>query len=194
VELPELLVPNAAGWRSWLNASHSTSQGAWLVLARKGNAHPTTLSYEDALEEAICFGWIDGQLGRRDDATFRRRFTPRHPRSTWSQRNVAIAERLIASGRMHTSGEDEVRRAKADGRWMSAYPGQAGAEVPRDLATALKANPSAHAVFQKLTNANRYAILYRIGSAKKPETRAKNIERFVEMLARGETFHPQPPR
>jgi uncharacterized protein YdeI (YjbR/CyaY-like superfamily) len=194
VEIPELVVPDADGWRSWLKASHSTSQGAWLVLAKKGNAGPTTLSYEEALEEAICFGWIDGQLGRRDDATFRRRFTPRLPRSAWSKRNAAIAERLIASGRMHASGEAEVTRAKADGRWESAYAGQAVAEVPEDLATALKANPSAHAVFQELTSANRYAILYRIGSAKKPETRVRRMEIFVNMLARGESIHPQRPQ
>jgi uncharacterized protein YdeI (YjbR/CyaY-like superfamily) len=142
----------------------------WLVLAKKGTRHPTTLSYDEALDEAICFGWIDGQLGRRDSATFRRRFTPRNPRSPWSQRNVAIAERLSASGRMHRSGEDEVRRAKADGRWSTAFAGQASAKIPEDLANALAANPRAQALFLKLTSANRYSILYRIESAKKIET------------------------
>jgi uncharacterized protein YdeI (YjbR/CyaY-like superfamily) len=166
----------------------------WLVLAKKGTTHPTTLSYTEALDEAICFGWIDGQLGRRDGTTFRRRFTPRRTQSPWSQRNVAIAERLSASGRMHRSGEDEIRRAKADGRWKAAYAGPASAEVPADLANALKANPRAQAMFQTLTGANRYSILYRITSAKKIETRARRIEQFVEMLARGETIHPQPPR
>jgi uncharacterized protein YdeI (YjbR/CyaY-like superfamily) len=194
MELPELLVPNAAEWRAWLEASHSESRGVWLVLAKKGVAHPTTLSYGEALEGAICFGWIDGQLGRRDDATFRRRFTPRQLRSPWSQRNVAIAERLRASGRMHASGEDEVRRAMTDGRWDSAYAGQASAEIPEDLRTALKANPRAQEPFQDLASANRYAILFRIGSAKKPETRARRIEKFVEMLARGETIHSPRPR
>ena len=154
----------------------------------------TTLSYDGALDEAICFGWIDGQLERRDEATFRRRFTPRKARSTWSQRNVAIAERLLASGRMHPSGEDEVRKARADGRWQIAYAGQASSEVPEDLQTALIANPAAQAMFVTLTSANRYAVLYRIGSAKKPETRARRISQFVEMLARGETIHPQGPR
>ena len=194
MDLPELLVADAPEWRTWLSGHHSTSQGVWLVLAKKGTAHPTTLSYGDALDEAICFGWIDGQLGRRDNATFLRRFTPRNARSPWSQRNVAIAERLSASGRMHRSGEDEVQRAKVDGRWSTAYAGQASVEVPEDLANALIGNPRAQAIFQKLTSANRYSILYRIGSAKKAETRARRIEQFVEMLARGETIHPQDPR
>jgi uncharacterized protein YdeI (YjbR/CyaY-like superfamily) len=194
VDLPELLVADAAEWRTWLSSNQSKSQGVWLVLAKKGTTYPTTLSYDDALDEAICFGWIDGQLERRDSATFRRRFTPRSARSPWSQRNVTIAERLSTSGRMHRSGEDEVRRAKADGRWSAGYAGQASAEVPEDLANALAASPSARATFLKLTSANRYSILYRIESAKKIETRARRIEQFVEMLARGETIHPQGPR
>jgi len=193
VDSPELLVADAAEWRTWLSSNQTKSQGVWLVLAKKGATHPTTLSYDEALDEAICFGWIDGQLGRRDSATFRRRFTPRNARSPWSQRNVAIAERVRASGRMHRSGEDEVRRAKADGRWSTAYAGQASAEVPEDLANALAANPRAQAMFLKLTSANRYAILYGIEGAKKIETRARRIEKFIGMLARGETIHPQGP-
>jgi uncharacterized protein YdeI (YjbR/CyaY-like superfamily) len=194
VELPELLVADAAEWRTWLSSHHATSQGILLVLAKKGTERPTTLSYDDALDEAICFGWIDGRVERRDDATFRRRFTPRQTRSAWSQRNVASVERLRTSGRMHRSGEDEVRRAQEDGRWEAAYAGQANAEVPADLTDALKANPRAQATFQTLTSANRYSILYRIETAKKAETRAKRIAQFVEMLARGETIHPQGPR
>lgn len=182
---------DAAEWRAWLSRHHSSSPGVWLVLAKKGTTLPTTLSYDQALEESICFGWIDGQLSRRDEATFRRRFTPRGPRSPWSKRNVTIAERLGSSDRMHQSGLDEVARAKADGRWKSAYAGQAGAEVPEDLAAALQASPAAQAMFGELTSANRYAILYRIENAKKAETRAKRIEQFVAMLARGETIHPQ---
>ena len=119
---------------------HADSLGVWLVLAKKGTADPTSLSYDEALDEAICFGWIDGQLGRRDTATFRRRFTPRRARSPWSQRNTAIAEGLIATGRMHRSGEDEVLQAKEDGRWEAAYAGQASIEVPEDLLAALSAN------------------------------------------------------
>ncbi|MBV8444766.1 MAG: YdeI/OmpD-associated family protein [Candidatus Dormibacteraeota bacterium] len=190
-ELPELLVSDAAAWRTWLNANHATSRGVRLVLARKGTTDPTTLSYDDALEEAICFGWIDGQLGRRDSTTFLRRFTPRTARSPWSQRNVAIAERLSTSGRMHPSGNEEVRRAKVDGRWEAAYAGQRGALVPDDLARALAANPRAQAMFQTLTSANRYAILYRLEGAKKAETRARRVHQFVAMLERGETLHPQ---
>ena len=188
------MVADAAAWRTWLNGNHAKSQGVRLVLAKQGTTHPTTLAYDEALDEAICFGWIDGQLGRRDSTTFLRRFTPRNARSPWSQRNVAIAERLSASGRMHRSGDDEVRRAKADGRWEAAYAGPSGAVVPEDLAGALAANPRAQAMFHTLTAANRYSIVYRIESAKKVETRARRVERFVEMLARGETIHPQGPR
>jgi uncharacterized protein YdeI (YjbR/CyaY-like superfamily) len=194
VDLPELLVVDAPEWRRWLDAHHGDSKGVWLVLAKKGTVDPTSLSYDEALDEAICFGWIDGQLGRRDTATFRRRFTPRKARGPWSQRNAAIAERLIASGRMHQSGEGEVQEAKEDGRWEAAYAGQASMEVPSDLVTALSANPHAKAMFEMLTSANRYSILYRIGNAKKPETRSRRIDQFVEMLARGETIHPQAPR
>jgi len=193
MDLPELLVGDAGAWRRWLSAHYTDSPGVWLVLAKKGTVDPTTVSYDEALDEAICFGWIDGQLGRRDATTFRRRFTPRTARSPWSRRNAAIAERMIATGRMHRSGEDAVRRAKEDGRWEAAYAGQATIEVPEDLVTALRADPRAEAMFETLTSANRYAILYRIGNAKRPETRARRISRFVEMLARGETVHPQAP-
>jgi uncharacterized protein YdeI (YjbR/CyaY-like superfamily) len=194
VDLPELLVVDAGEWRKWLSAHHANSLGVWLVLARKGTTDPTTVSYDEALDEAICFGWIDGQLGRRDARTFRRRFTPRKARSPWSQRNTAIAERLIATGRMHRSGEDQVWQAKENGRWEAAYAGQASIEVPEDLLAALSVNPRANAMFEVLTSANRYAILYRLGNAKKPETRSRRIDQFVEMLARGETIHPQAPR
>ena len=194
MELPELLVSDNSEWRTWLSRHNAESKGVWLVLAKKGTTKPTTLSYDDALDEAICFGWIDGQLSRRDDATFRRRFTPRNARSPWSQRNVTLAERLLASGRMHQTGEDEVQKAKADGRWQTAYAGQATVEVPGDLRKALIANPQAEAMFDTLTSANRYAVLYRVGNAKRPETRARRIAQFVEMLARGETIHPQGPR
>jgi uncharacterized protein YdeI (YjbR/CyaY-like superfamily) len=194
VDLPELLVVDAPEWRRWLSAHHGGSTGVWLVLAKKGTTHPTSLSYDEALDEAICFGWIDGQLGRRDTETFRRRFTPRKARSPWSQRNASIAERLIAAGRMHQSGVDELRQAKEDGRWEAAYAGQASSEVPGDLLAALSANPRAKAMFEVLTKANRYAILYRIGNAKRDETRSRRIDQFVEMLARGETIHAQAPR
>jgi uncharacterized protein YdeI (YjbR/CyaY-like superfamily) len=194
VDVTELLVADSGAWRAWLRDHHAESQGVWLILAKKGTTDPTALSYDQALEEAICFGWIDGQLRRRDSTTFQRRFTPRKARSPWSQRNAALAEALTTSGRMHQSGKDEVLKAKEDGRWDAAYAGRASMEVPEDLAKALGANPEADAMFRSLTGANRYAILYRIETAKKAETRARRIEQFVGMLARGETVHPQAPR
>lgn len=191
VELPELVVPDARAWREWLGERHGESPGVWLVLAKKGTSEPTGLTYEQALEEALCHGWIDGQVRRRDGATYRQRFTPRRRRSAWSQRNVAIAERLLAEGRMHAVGIEEVERAKADGRWGSAYAGSAGIEVPLDLAQALTAEPKAQAAFERLSRRNRYAILYRIATAKRADTRARRIRQFVSMLARGETPYPQ---
>jgi len=194
VELPELVVADDAAWRTWLHEHHADSSGVWLVLAKKGTRQPTALSYSEALAEALCFGWIDGQLGRRDDETFRRRFTPRQARSVWSQKNVVLAEALLASGRMEQAGHEEIRRARADGRWESAYASQAEAAVPEELVLALEGNPSARAMFEQLTSANRYAILYRIANAKRAETRRERIDAIVEMLGRGETFHPQPIR
>ena len=163
----------------------------WLVLAKKGTTEPTSLTYDEALEEALCHGWIDGQTRRLDEGTYRQRFTPRRARSQWSQRNVGIAERLMADGRMHPAGHAEVERARADGRWEAAYHGPAQAEVPADLAAALAREPRAAAMFEVLTSQNRYAILYRIGNAKRPETRSRRIAEYVAMLARGETVYPQ---
>jgi uncharacterized protein YdeI (YjbR/CyaY-like superfamily) len=190
-DLPELVVADAAAWRAWLEDSCDSSTGVWLTLAKKGTTTPTRLSYDDALREALCFGWIDGQLARRDATTYRQRFTPRRPRSPWSRRNVGIAEQLIAEGAMRPRGLAEVERAQADGRWAAAYDGAAAAQVPDDLLAALRAVPAAQAMFETLTSQNRYAILYRVGQAKRPETRARRIEEFVAMLARGETVHPQ---
>ena len=141
MEVPELVVADAAAWQHWLRRHHGQSPGVWLVLAKKGTVDPTALSYDQALDEAICFGWIDGQTGRRDSTTFRRRFTPRKARSPWSQRNTAIAERLIATGRMQPAGEAEIAGAKGDGRWDAAYASQSRIEVPDDLAIALAAQP-----------------------------------------------------
>jgi uncharacterized protein YdeI (YjbR/CyaY-like superfamily) len=191
VDLPELIVRDGEHWRAWLSDHHDASLGVWLVLAKKGTTAPTFLTYEEALDEAICFGWIDGQLAGRDSATFRRRFTPRKTQSPWSQRNVDIAERLSTCGRMQPSGENEVRVAKEDGRWDAAYAGQASMEVPNDLTTALRANPRALAMFGRLTSVNRYSILYRINTAKRAETRSRRIEQLVDMMARGEPIHPQ---
>jgi len=191
VELPELIVRDAAAWREWLANHHADPTGVWLVLAKKGTEKPTSLTYDQALEEALCHGWIDGQAGRRDEATYRQRFTPRRRRSAWSKRNTGIAERLIAEDRMRPAGHTEVEQAKADGRWEAAYAGPARMEVPADLAEALAAEPKAQAMFEGLNSQNRYAILYRIATAKRAETRARKIEQFVAMLSRGETVHPQ---
>lgn len=190
-ELAELIVPDAAAWRAWLGQNHSDSPGVWLVLAKKQATTPTTLRYDDALEHALCHGWIDGQVRRRDADSYRQRFTPRRPRSAWSQRNTLIAERLIASGQMHPAGLAAVQAARADGRWELAYTSPANSAVPPDLAAALAAEPQAQAMFERLSGQNRYAVLYRLQTAKRAETRAQRIERFVEMLARGETPHPQ---
>jgi uncharacterized protein YdeI (YjbR/CyaY-like superfamily) len=189
--LPELIVADAAAWRTWLGACHGQRSGVWLVLAKKGASGPTTLTYDEALEEALCHGWIDGQTGRRDERTYRQRFTPRRARSAWSERNVGIVERLVRERRMRPAGLDAAARAKADGRWESAYAGQKSIEMPPDLAEALAAQPAAREMFEILTAQNRYAVLYRIHAAKRSDTRARRIEQFVAMLARGETLHPQ---
>ena len=190
-EIPELIVLDAAAWRAWLGQHHSDSDGVWLVLAKKGVVKVTSLTYPQAVEQALCHGWIDGQAGRRDELTFRQRFTPRRRRSPWSKRNTGIAEQLLSAGLMHPAGVAEVERAKADGRWEAAYAGPASIEVPQELAKALAAKPKAQAMFGILNSQNRYAILYRIAAAKRADTRAQRIERFVVMLARGETIYPQ---
>ncbi|GAA0264841.1 YdeI/OmpD-associated family protein [Actinomadura nitritigenes] len=190
-ELPELTVTDARAWREWLGEHHDGSAGVWLVLAKQNTTRPTSLTYDQALDEALCHGWIDGRLRRRDESTFCRRFTPRGRQSPWSARNISIVTRLIGEGRMHPAGMAEVERAKADGRWEAAYAGQAGIEVPADLSAALAANSRAQAMFDILTSQNRYAVLYRITNAKRAETRARRITQFVDMLARGETIHPQ---
>lgn len=193
-ELQELTVRDAAAWRDWLGEHHAEPSGVWLVLAKKGTTEPTSLTYDEALDEALCHGWIDGQVKRRDDSTYRQRFTPRRSRSSWSQRNVGIIARLQEQGRMHPAGVAEVERAKADGRWDAAYAGPSRMQVPPELVAALADQPRAQAMFDILTSANRYAILHRIQDAKRPETRARLIEQFVAMLARGETLYPQKAR
>jgi uncharacterized protein YdeI (YjbR/CyaY-like superfamily) len=192
-EMPELLVADAGAWLAWLSEHCREPNGVWLVLARKGVTEPTSLTYAQALDEALCHGWIDGQVRRRDEATFKQRFTPRRSRSIWSKRNVGLVAELAAQGRMHPAGLAEVERAKADGRWDAAYAGSTEIEVPADLAAALGANPRATAMFAQLSRVNRYAILFRLGNLKRPETRARRIEQYVAMLARGETIHPQSP-
>jgi uncharacterized protein YdeI (YjbR/CyaY-like superfamily) len=189
-ERPELIVADARAWRSWL-ANHRDSQGVRLVLAKKGAVMPTSLTHAEALEEALCYGWIDGQGATRDQSTWRVLFTPRRARSMWSKRNVERVTRLTAEGRMDAAGIAEVERARADGRYQAAYSGPATIEVPADLAMALEANPKAMAMFRKLNRQNRYAVLYRVTTARRADTRARRVEQFVQLLARGETLHPQ---
>ena len=186
-----MIVADVDTFREWLRGNGTTCDGVWLVLAKKGTTDPTSLTYAQALEEALCEGWIDGQKRSRDAATFLQRFTPRRRASIWSKRNVGITEQLIAEGRMRAAGLAEIERAKADGRWDAAYSGQASAAVPDDLAAALAVNPAASKMFDVLNGANRFAVLFRVETAKRPETRARRVEQLVAMLARGETIHPQ---
>lgn len=187
----ELIVADARAWRTWLAKHHSKSDGVWLVIAKKGTTSPTSLAIADALDEALCQGWIDGVRHARDDTTFIQRFTPRRARSIWSKRNIGHVARLVAAGRMRAAGRAEVERAKADGRWDAAYGGSADMEPSPELLAALDANLRAKAMFEILTSQNRFAILFRIAQAKKPETKTRRIEQFVAQLARGETIHPQ---
>jgi uncharacterized protein YdeI (YjbR/CyaY-like superfamily) len=187
-DLPILPFESAAAWEAWLEAEHASAAGVWLKIAKKGSGVPT-VSYEEAVERALCFGWIDGQMRRFDERFYVQRFTPRRRASRWSKINREKAEALIAAGRMRPAGLAQVEAAQADGRWDAAYDGASAATVPDDLQAALDANPKAAAFFATLKGSNRYAILYRVGDAKRPETRAKRIEQFVAMLARGETLH-----
>ena len=187
-EHPELCVADAAAWRAWLDANENTSDGVWLVLAKKGTADPTSLRYDEALDEALCSGWIDGQKRSRDATTFLQRFTPRRARSMWSLRNTEHIARLEADGRMRPRGRTEVDKAQADGRWERAYPGSADAGVPEDLARALAADPTKQARFEALTKAQRYSILPPLMSAATPETRARRLAKALAGL--GEDANP----
>jgi uncharacterized protein YdeI (YjbR/CyaY-like superfamily) len=187
--LPVLCFESTDAWDAWLAAHHAGSPGLWLKIAKKGVAG-RTISYSDALDVALCHGWIDGQKGRHDDEYWLQRFTPRKPGSKWSKINTERVAALTASGRMRPAGLREVERAQADGRWEQAYESQSRVTVPEDLARALAANERARAFFATLDSANRYAILYRIGTAKKPETRAKRIDTFVAMLSEHKKIHP----
>ena len=180
---------SAAEWEAWLRQHHETAPGVWIRFAKKGSGVPT-VTYLEAVHGALCFGWIDGQARSVDDASYVQRFTPRRARSIWSKRNREFATALIEAGRMQPAGLREVERARADGRWDAAYDAPSTATVPDDLRAALDASPAAAELFATLNSQNRYAILHRIQTAKKPETRARRIERFVAMLAAGETLYP----
>ncbi|GAA3452549.1 YdeI/OmpD-associated family protein [Dactylosporangium matsuzakiense] len=192
-ELDELIVADADALRAWLAANHTTSPGVWLALGKKGGT-VTTLTWQQAVDEALCVGWIDGQARKGDAAMSWIRYTPRSARSAWSQRNVTHVARLEAQGLMRPAGIAAVEAAKADGRWAAAYAPPSEAEVPPDLAAAIAAEPQAQAMFDVLTKTNRFALIYRVNAVKRAETRSRKIGEFVAMLARHETIHPQKAR
>jgi uncharacterized protein YdeI (YjbR/CyaY-like superfamily) len=183
-DLPALPFADAAAFETWLAAEHASSRGLWIIIAKKGTG-VATVTHLEALGVALCFGWIDGQRRALDETYFLQRFTPRRPRSPWSKINREKVEALIAAGRMQAAGHAEIERAKADGRWDAAYAGQRTAVVPEDLQRALDADGAASAFFATLDSRNRYAILYRVGQAKRPETRARRIATFVTMCREG---------
>ncbi|HEV7399984.1 MAG TPA: YdeI/OmpD-associated family protein [Solirubrobacterales bacterium] len=187
-ELAILLFATPAELETWLEEHHPSSPGLWLKIAKKGSG-VESVDYAQALELALCFGWIDSQKRGFDERHFLQRFTPRRPRGKWSLINREKAEALIASGAMRPAGLAEVEAAKADGRWQAAYAGQRTAEVPEDLRNELDRSKAAGEFFATLDSANRYAILYRLQEAKKPETRERRLRKFVAMLERGETIH-----
>lgn len=187
--LPTVAFETQSDWAAWLESNHDTSPGVWLQLAKKASGVPS-VSYDQAVEAALCFGWIDGQKGRLDDKAWLQRFTPRGPRSIWSKINRERAEKLAASGRMSPAGSRAVENAKQNGQWDAAYDSPSGATVPPDFQAALDRSKAAAAFFATLSGANRYAILFRIQTAKKAETRAKRISDFIEMLKRKEKLHP----
>lgn len=192
-ELEELVVPDAAGLRAWLVEHHLTSPGVWLALSRKGGT-TTSLVWQEAVDEGLCFGWIDGQGRKRDDQTSSVRFTPRGPRSMWSQRNVDNVARLEAAGLLQQAGRLAVEAARADGRWDKAYAASSELVVPDDLAAAIAAVPEAARMAEVLTKANLFAIVHRVNAVKRVETRERKIAEYVAMLARHETLHPQKAR
>jgi uncharacterized protein YdeI (YjbR/CyaY-like superfamily) len=188
VEQETLRFDGPDAFRAWIEEHQDSSPGIWLVIAKKGSGQ-TTVTYAEALDVALAYGWIDGQTRGVDEATYVQRFTPRRQRSPWSARNVGIAEAMIADGRMKPRGLAEVERARADGRWERAYSGPKNAEPHPDFLAALENDPQAAEFFGTLNSQNRYAIYYRIQDAKRPETRARRIEDFVAKLSRGEKFY-----
>jgi uncharacterized protein YdeI (YjbR/CyaY-like superfamily) len=182
------LFDDPAAFEQWLEANAADSPGLWLKIAKKGAPEPS-VTYAEALELALCFGWIDSQKRGLDETHFLQRFTPRRPRGRWSKINREKCEALDAAGALRPAGAAEVAAAKADGRWDAAYEGARTAQVPEDLRAELDANPKAAAFFADLDGANRYAILYRLQEAKRPETRARRLTKFVAMLERGEKIH-----
>ncbi len=186
---PTLTFTNQAEWESWLELNGSVTSGVWLRLAKK-TARQQTVSYAEALEIALCHGWIDGQKKAESEHYWLQRFTPRTARSIWSKINKEKAEALVSAGRMKPAGMREIERARKDGRWERAYSSASKSTIPDDLQKALNANKKAKAFFATLNSQNRYAILFRVQNVKKAETRARKIAQFIEMLANGEKLHP----
>lgn len=176
-------------WEKWLAKNHAASKGLWLKIHKKGSGK-STVSYPQALEGALCYGWIDGQKNGHDAESWLQKFTPRRPRSPWSKINTGHAERLIKAGKMKPAGLREVESAKKDGRWKSAYHSQSTATYPADFLKEVGKDKKAKAFLETLNSANRYAIIYRLRTAKKAETREKRMKQFVAMLAKGELLHP----
>lgn len=187
-DLPVLLFATPAELEAWLQENHGQVAGVWLKVAKKDSGE-RSVTYAEALELALCFGWIDSQKRGHDEKFFLQRFTPRRPRGRWSRVNRDKAEALLAGGAMRPAGLAEVEAAKADGRWEAAYEGQRTATVPPDLQRELDANAAAREFFAGLDSANRYAIVYRLGEAKKPQTRERRLRKFIAMLERGEKIH-----
>jgi uncharacterized protein YdeI (YjbR/CyaY-like superfamily) len=188
-ELPILPFENQATWEAWLEQNHAASRGVWMQLAKKGAGIPT-VTYVEAVEAALCYGWIDGQSRSQDEKTYLQKFTPRSKRSIWSKINVERALKLIEAGRMKPAGLAEIQRAQADGRWEAAYDSPKNSSIPEDLQAALDRSPKAQAFFNTLNSQNRYAILHRLQTAVKPETRQRRLEKFIQMLENNERLHP----
>ena len=188
LELAPTLFKSAKAFEAWLKKNHATSEGLWLKIAKRGSNEPS-VTYPEAVEIALCWGWIDGQKKSFDDQHYLQRFTPRRARSVWSKINVEKVQALIEAGRMQAPGQAQVEAAKADGRWARAYDGARTSTVPEDLQAALEAEPAAKTFFASINASNRYAILWRIQMAARAETRARRIAQLVGMLARGETIH-----
>ncbi|UUC92979.1 MULTISPECIES: YdeI family protein [Comamonas] len=193
LELAPTLFKSAKAFEAWLKKNHAASEGLWLKIAKRGANEPS-VTYPEAVEIALCWGWIDGQKKSLDDQHYLQRFTPRRARSVWSRINVNKVQALIEAGRMQAPGQAQIEAAKADGRWARAYDSARTSTVPEDLLAALEAEPAAKAFFASINASNRYAILWRIQTAARAETRARRIAQLVEMLARGETIHLFTPR
>lgn len=187
-EQPTVLFKEPQDWTQWIEA-HQGATGIWIKFAKKGK-NIESINYDQALEEALCYGWIDGQLKGMDDTYYLQRFTPRRPKSTWSTRNCQLAEQLIAAGKMQPAGQKEVDAAKADGRWQAAYASPANATIPQDFLNALAKNKKAQAFYETLNRRNTYPIYVRLHNVKKPETRVARIEKIITMFAEGKKFYP----